>query len=354
MSQKINKKNLLFLSLSILAITAGALSIFFLPERFFYDAITISKDFYNEKGWIGSYPFSMKFYHITGLNRIHFSIVALIQLPILFYILYRLGLPKRFYILTVRNILVYISFLMIAIFISMPSKEFITFIILSIIPFLFKRKKLPLWKTVALSFLILILFGIWFRAYFILLIPIAIIMHLISFIKFRNRIATVVFSGLLIAIFMSLSYGVVKGEFLSQSTREELNERRIGEDASNSIILSPIATDTFHGEAFGIVYGFFSVNVPVNGLKFILSPQILAFVIWQLFLIVCLLLNFRTTLDNRKKYRYEIWIFYFVFGYFIIQGVFEPDLGSAIRHKMGIFPLIYFALYYDYFRRQVQ
>ena len=33
----------------------------------------------------------------------------------------------------------------------------------------------------------------------------------------------------------------------------------------------------------------------------------------------------------------------------MVQGVFEPDLGTSIRHKIGFLPLIYFALYYDRF-----
>jgi hypothetical protein len=40
--------------------------------------------------------------------------------------------------------------------------------------------------------------------------------------------------------------------------------------------------------------------------------------------------------------------------FFIVQGIFEPDLGTSIRHKIGLFPLIYFALYYEDFRKDIR
>ncbi len=120
------------------------------------------------------------------------------------------------------------------------------------------------------------------------------------------------------------------------------------------MIVSPVKTDTWYGETVGIVYGFFTVNVPLNGLKHIFSPQIIVFIIWQILLFYILFVRFSKCLKDRKKYRYELWILLILFSYFIVQGVFEPDLGTAIRHKIGIFPLIYFALYYEHFRKELQ
>jgi hypothetical protein len=33
-----------------------------------------------------------------------------------------------------------------------------------------------------------------------------------------------------------------------------------------------------------------------------------------------------------------------LFSYFIVQGVFEPDLGTAIRHKIGVFSINLFCI----------
>ncbi len=101
--------------------------------------------------------------------------------------------------------------------------------------------------------------------------------------------------------------------------------------------------------------GFMAVNVPiVEAIKHILSPQVLAFVLWQLLIFYILFVRFSRCLKNRKQYQFELWILLILFAYFIVQGIFEPDLGTSIRHKIGLFPLIYFALYYEHFRKDIQ
>ena len=42
----------------------------------------------------------------------------------------------------------------------------------------------------------------------------------------------------------------------------------------------------------------------------------------------------------------KVWLFHILFGYFMVQGIFEPDLGSSIKHKIGVLPLIYEAVFY--------
>ena len=353
MKRTLKKSKFVFLMLSIGVVVLGTLSYYFLPDRFFFDAIIIAEDFYNEKGFFRSYPVTMLFYDLTGLGKIPFPVVALIQLPVLLVIIYKIGIPSRFANVTLRNVLAYICIILLAFFISMPSKEFLTFAVVALIPFLLKNKFFGIKTTLILIFAGLILFGIWFRPYFILIPVIALVIYFTSLINFKQSALAGLFSGLLVVIFLSLSYGFVKGEFLSQSTREELNEVRKGEEDANTIILSPLETNTWYGESIGILYGFVSVNVPVNAFKHLFKPQIVVFVIWQLFLILYLLYLYQNCLKNRREFNYEIWAFYLLFAYFSIQGVFEPDLGSAVKHKIGILPLIYFALYYDCFRKNI-
>ena len=179
-------------------------------------------------------------------------------------------------------------------------------------------------------------------------------MYYITFIKFKNRAFTSIFYGILIAIFISLSVGAIKGKYLSESSRDALNIGRMNSKDANSMIVSPLKTDTWYGETTGILYGFISVNLPIEGFKYIFSPQIIAFIIWQILLFYILFVRFSICLQDRKKYKYLLWTLLILFAYFIVQGVFEPDLGTATRHKIGVFPLIYYALYYEYFRKEFQ
>jgi hypothetical protein len=87
----------------------------------------------------------------------------------------------------------------------------------------------------------------------------AIGMYLLSFIK-QNSIYY--FYGILIAIFLSLSHGAIKGEYISKQTRENYVVENINKKNINTAVVSPISQDTWY-EAFGIVYGFMAVNVPI-------------------------------------------------------------------------------------------
>lgn len=350
----IKRSTATFIVLFVLNLFVAVFSFYILPKRFFYDAVVIALDKGNEIGFFGSYPLTILFYKITGLRYLPFPIVGLIQFPILMYILSKIGIPADFEKLNIKNGVVYLGMLMTAVFMSMPSKEFITYLFVSQIVFLFISQKHSFQMALFSSLFLLAFFGVLYRPYFFLIPIIAIGMYAVTLINFKDKTLTTVFYGLLIAIFLSLSYGVITGHYFSEASREVVNNARLSGVDANSSIISPVKPDTWYGETIGIVYGFFSVNIPVNGFKFILSPQILCFVIWQLFLFYLLLVRFSRCIATRENHKRELWILLILFAFFIVQGVFEPDLGSAVRHKMGVFPLIYYALYYDHFRRKLQ
>lgn len=345
----LNKNTYFFLQLALICFLVGIFCSFILPSKFYNDAEIIVNDPYNQIGFLGGYEFSILFYHYTLMNKLPYFLVAVIQVPILFYILYKIGIPSNFTQLTIQNILVYISFFLIGLFICIPSKEFINFSYLAIIVFLFKSKKYSLKKTILIAFFLFIIIAVVFRPYYVFIPIFSIAMYFLTYIKSKSKTLNMILIGLFAAVFLSLAHGLVKGEYISESTREMHNFDRLGSEDAQSMIQSPISTDTWYGETFGIVYGYISVNVPITGFKHFLKPQVIAFIAWQTLLFFILYKRFEYSVINRKTLNYEMWIFFFIFSYFMVQGLFEPDLGSAIRHKIGIFPFIYFALYYDKF-----
>jgi hypothetical protein len=350
----VKKNKFIFLLLCISAWCIAIVVPLVFPGRFFGDALTIINGVV-EEGFSGSYEFATMFYRRTGLASVPFSVVAFVQFPILMYCLYKIGVPDDFHILTVKNVVTYLAILIMAVFISMPSKEFITFVYIAFIIYIFKSRKIPYYTSIVLSCLLLAFLGAFFRVYFLLMPIVAVGMFAVTFVKLKNKKFATFIYGMLIIIFLSFSYGLIKGEFLTESTRIFVNQHRpLTGEGSNSIITSPVDADTWYGEIFGILYGFFSVNLPINGFKHIFSPQIIAFIIWQLLLFWILFVRFSWALKDRYKYRYELWALILIFAYFIVQGVFEPDLGSAVKHKIGMFPLIYYALYYENSRQDVQ
>ena len=351
MKIKISASNFTFYTIVGAGILISFLAYNIFPERFFYDSNIIINNPRNYfKGIIGSYSFSIWFYKITRLKYLPFEIIGVIQYSIMTYIFYKIGIPKKLHIVTLKNIIIYLMFLMLAIYVSVPSKEFINFIYLSIIVFLVKKRTKNFTTTTIFSVALLLFLGGLFRPYYIIVAIVAIFIYLLSYIKIKNyKIATISY-GLVILICISLSYGLVKGEFISNSTRGHM---LLHANIANSAIIPPLETDTWYGESISIIYGFFSVNLPVNALKHILSPQILLFIIWQLLLFFILIREYDKSIKEGKRQNYELWLFYILFAYFIVQGIFEPDLGSALRHKASVFPIIYYLLNYDEFRKKI-
>lgn len=346
----VKKNKLMFFGLFAINLIIGLFSSFILPERFFNDTIIIVFDKYHEIGWIGSYPFAIMFYKLTGLKYLPFPVISLIQYPIAIAILYKIGVPSNFDKINIKNLLVYVALFLTSLYLSMPTKEFITFIYVSMIPILYQSNKTPRFKIIS-SLLLIFCFG-FFRQYYLIIPILAVGMYLVTFINFKNKALSTVFYGLVLTIFLSFSSGVVKGEFLSQSSREVYTDK-FKQDV-NSIIIAPMSQDTWYGESVGIVYGFLAVNVPIIELiKHLLSPQIVLFIIWQLLVFYILLVRFSNCLKDKKNRKFELWTLLILFSYFMVQGIFEPDLGTSIRHKMGFLPLIYYVLYYDHFRKKI-
>lgn len=348
MKNVIRKNIFWFLLLFSICLILSTLTIFILPDRYFNDTKIIVIDKYKEIGWVGSYPFAIMFYNITRLKHLPFFVIALIQFPITTYILYKIGVPSNFHKITAKNIIMTIAFLLLGIYMSMPTKEFITFLMFSNIPFIF-LSKMGKKKKIIISLLLIASFS-FFRAYYLLIPIFACGMYLVSFIKFKKRAFSIIFYGLVISIFISFSHGIIKGEFLSKLTRQDYTEVT---NNVNTIIISPIPQNTWYGEAFGIFYGYFSVNIPVGQvLSHLMSPQVIAFALWELILFYILFVRFSRCLKERNKNFLELWLLLILFSYFLVQGIFEPDLGTSIRHKIGFLPIIYFALYYEHFKRE--
>lgn len=129
-----------------------------------------------------------------------------------------------------------------------------------------------------------------------------------------------------------------KDNFFSEQSRELINNARMGSVDANSSIVSPVKADTWYGEIIGILYGFFTVNVPLNGLKHIFSPQIVLFVIWQLFLFYILLVRLARCIKDKKEYVYELWILLFVFSFFYTSRRFRTRFRIGHSSQNGGFP----------------
>ena len=344
----LSKNQILFVTIAFISIALGVFAHQLLPDKYYYDAVLIATDPYNQKGFINSYPVAMMFYDIFFLNKLSYPILAIFQLLIIFYCFYRLSIPKNFTRLYLSNILIWSALIALSIYISMPSKEFINILFIFLIALILKSIQLRQKIKITIILVLFVLFGLWYRIYFIMIPVLAVTSFMVFRLKIRKKIIVSIFASVLAAIFMSVSYAVVSGEYMSESTREELNEKRKGRQDSQTLILSPVKTNSPIGEAVGIMYGYVTVNLPFESLiKFYYKPQVILFSIWQILLFYVLIIKFnKARKESTSVYDERLWLFHIVVSYFVIQGVFEPDLGSSIRHKFCVLPIIYQAIFY--------
>jgi Na+/H+-translocating membrane pyrophosphatase len=160
-------------------------------------------------------------------------------------------------------------------------------------------------------------------------------MYFFTFLKLKNKAFLSIIFGVFISILISIVIASIEGTYITESTREMVNEIRGNTSEAQSKFVSPVEPNTWYGESISIIYGFLAVNIPIiETFKHILKPQIIVFIIWQLFLFYILLKKLSKSLKNKEKYKLELWILLILFSYYIVQALFEPDLASAVRHKM--------------------
>ncbi|MTG96570.1 MULTISPECIES: hypothetical protein [Myroides] len=343
MKGSLNRK--VFLLISFISILIGMLGYYFLPEKFFYDSINIVNDPLNEIGWFGgSYPFTISIYHYSGLAFLPNFLIGFIQLSIVFIILNKLGIPKDFGKVSYKNLFLYFSFLFAGVFLGQPTKEFIAFIIMLVLLKLILDNRYTLFSKSMMCVFILFLFGILFRPYYLLIPFIVFGMYIVVYLPIRNKLFWVIVAGIFVVFSISIAVYFLKGDFLTELYREQINDPRVGEDFASSMISSPVRPTTWYNEFVSIIYGFFAVNIPVDAIRLLLKPQVLVFICWQIVFVIIFYKKFRLHILNRFTHQKEILVYLFVLAMFIIQGCFEPDYGSVLRHRIGFFPFIYFII----------
>lgn len=348
MIKLINRKNILFFLVWAMTLLIAITSLLFLPEKFFYDSNEILRTSYSVGNWLkGSYPFTSNFYYIIGLSYLPFSVIGFFQIALLFVLTIFIVVPKKFTLLHLEDIIVAFSILLLGVFFRSTIKEFIAFLIMYLILIIIRKYEYNFLYRCGLSSVILIVVAVLFRPYYVLLPFLVLGMYFTLLIVRKQRVPWVILSGISMLIVVSLIVYSLKGEYLTELYREQVNDPRRGEEYANSIISSPLRPNTFFKEIFSILYGIVSVNLPIEGFRHITKPQIIIFVLWQLFFISLFLKALIKYIENFMQNKERVLILLFLLSFFIVQGVFEPDLGSAIRHKIGIFPFIYYIFIYE-------
>lgn len=159
--------------------------------------------------------------------------------------------------------------------------------------------------------------------------------------KFWRNLVFIIIIGI-VGLFILKSYAPLTYNQLSQA-RSDINQFRIGNDDAQTMIVDLIEDNgTIVVFMANLLINFFRLMFPFEMLKEGIL-QILFF-IYQICLSSKLLILFYHSSKKLLSENAFISISLLI-AYFIVAAAFEPDYGSAIRHEMDFFPIIYVALF---------
>ena len=294
-----------------------------LPRNFRVDSLAIKR--ISENTGLSfttgeSYQSTALFFKMIGYNSRNDSYFE-IMLSICTYMIYIFLLIFVFKIdfRNLRNILsiICITFFF-SIYFSVLSKDLICFLFL-FIPFCRINKTDFLKYFVFFSFV----YGLFIRSYWILFV---------IFFFFLNYVCKKVKWKILgtgfLYISISFLYVKIKGDYISKlraDTHSVLN-------ANTNIDNIFIPNNLFH-DLLNNLYVFLNLIFPANGIG---SKNEIFYYIFIYFFIILLFKYYN--LFNDRKY------FNILFSFLIIQSLFEPDMGSALRHQSVFYFYIFLFL----------
>lgn len=297
----------------------------FLPDNFFYDNETIrgfmagqyfvtDKSYQNVANVFKAMGFTAQsnYFYEQIFSWFIFSISI-----ILGSLKFKLNLSK------VENIIIlfWYSFLFIA-FNSQMSKDLVMIMLVVLFIFFANYKNMKF----VLSTLFL-LYALFFRTYWLLIILVTWILY---FAYKKSRFKVYNYIELILALYLSLgiSYKIFMGRFISD-VKTIVNLGRLYSPDAKTMIFNPIINRNLFTDFLNNLYSLVNLIIPIDGIQ---SPNEIVYYLWLWTLIIYLYKHF--TKINK-------FIFFNIISFILIQALFEPDMGSALRHQIYL-PYIIF------------
>lgn len=308
-----------------------------LPAKYFYDDNRMRGKFDSEY-WLlfQSDINTVAVYDFLGFNEYTSPILIGIFGIFVGFVAFRLALARSPMVKLDFPAMLFFGmcFALLVIFYGQLSKEVILTIITTSCFLLVKN-----FKGIVIALLILCIYAAFFRIYWFLIISLTIA----NLFFLSGRITRRSFAFLLLSILFAMSFVFyqTQGYYLSE-IRTVLNRGSIGSPDVITIILNLFPTtnvglDVLNGLISSLRFKFPLELVALGNVKY------LAFIVFQLWLTTVVYqavkFYFSTPQDKGLRYKFSLSI---IIAYWLIQGFFEPDFGTALRHQ---FPLLPFFIY---------
>lgn len=306
-----------------------------LPSKYFYDSqgiLSITNGTANLFYFDASYQFAGNFFKL--INIFNFKtfqdwalFITFITSPI---IITELLKCKKVSIANSAFIIVTIVFLNI--YILRISKDYIQFLIWTLIYYTLRIKEHNKTKTI-ITFIIFLLEAIYFRSYYIIigLLFIFIYKYLSSESKKDIKIGKIL---LIVAISITLSLfalqkispfaydQIINMRYYQNSFRENSGDANT---AINDLIKSKSPIFYCANYVINLVRILFPIELIMKGIKYI------PFIIYQIYFSINIMKRLKGINKN------NIFNISILLSYLLVSNLFEPDFGSVIRHEVALF-----------------
>lgn len=297
------------------------------PSYFFNDNTTIRNYMNNisinsDKNYVSTAKFFLMFKFNANTS---FGTEAFFAWTIFAILMLVLILKFKIDFLKIRNLSLLLLFtLFYGAYSAQFSKELVIFIMLDAVLLMSPLKFLN--KTFAVF---VILYGVYFRTYWLLIY----LCSLIFFYIFNSSKLNKLFKLLLYfvtVVGMEVGYNLVTGGFLSDA-RYTVNSFRLEDLYTNTIINNPLINHSIITDFLNFLYGLINVFIPIDGIH---SANEIVYYIWIWIIVI---LCWKYLKNNREHKDYKL---YFVLAMITIQAFFEPDVGSMLRHQIILIPIL--------------
>lgn len=354
MKQKYLQKTFIYCSfIFVISLLITVVKYNILPPKYFYDSNKIV-NIMNGIGLTDSgFTYAANFYRsidIFQIKELHLFIngqtVIIDEMLQWGLILSFLGTTFLFNLLIKRKeysfmeyIFIYISVVLLNIYVFNISKDFIQFLFLLVLYIILMNKKWNNKVKILLMSLVLSYEALNFRMYYGIMALLIISLYSIYQLLFKDKeLTTSNLVRFLLISFLAFFIEVFGVSLISNSSFQEImtarssvNDIREGSMDAATIILEPLGDNT---NIF-----IFSVNYIINFIRMLLPFELmlkgikyLAFIIYQLFITYNIYLLWKKTKNNPKT----ILLFITILSYEMMSVIFEPDFGSFVKHQTAM------------------
>ena len=308
---------------------------FIFQDKYFYDSYTIEYYISNKYFDFGdiAYANTAKFYYILGLTD-RFFVIPLLSMLLYCAILFKMfrELPTKG--IKLSNFLIFVFFVSMAmVYLTTFSKDCLVCLFI-ILPFMFLYKKK--WGYIII-FILSFIYAFFFRQYWFLVAGYFFVFRILLMKKVPGFF--IALSIFISYFFMVTAFQLLMGMNITD-IRMGANADRIGSEDAATAITNFIPSSNIVFESINIFITFLTLIIPL--------PLIIHFSPIYLIVACCIL---SAMYQLRKIYLLENKSLQISIGttnclalllaLLVVQGVFEPDYGSYVRHLSPLYPIIF-------------